>query len=135
MKATEEISVIIKNTIQQTENTVLRSTDMREALESQNEAVNKTINAFKSISSSMYELAEKIGDIRIVTQEMDAFKASSVESIQNISSVSEETAASSEEANASTEEQLASIEHLASLARDLGKLAGDMKVSIKVFKV
>ena len=66
---------------------------MREALESQNEAVNKTINAFKSISSSMYELAEKIGDIRIVTQEMDAFKASSVESIQNISSVSEETAA------------------------------------------
>ena len=90
MKATEEISVIIKNTIQQTENTVLRSTDMREALESQNEAVNKTINAFKSISSSMYELAEKIGDIRIVTQEMDAFKASSLNR-SNISSVSEET--------------------------------------------
>ncbi len=135
MKATGEIAGIIKDTIQQTENTVLRSSGMKDALESQNKAVNNTINAFKSISTSMYELAEKIGDIRDVTKEMDIFKANSVESIQNISAVSEETAASSEEANASTEEQLASIEHLAILARDLGKLAGDMKVSIRVFKV
>ena len=135
MEATREISSIINNTLKQTQTTVMRSTEIEEALRAQNESVNNTIEFFNRITASMQALAERIEEIRKETKEMDEFKADSLSSIQNISAVSEETAASSEEVNASTEEQLASIEHLASLSKELGELANSMKESISVFKI
>ena len=135
MEATREISSIINNTLKQTQTTVMRSTEIEEALRAQNESVNNTIEFFNRITASMQALAERIEEIRKETKEMDEFKADSLSSIQNISAVSEETAASSEEVNASTEEQLASIEHLASLSKELGELANRMKESISVFKI
>lgn len=135
MAATKEISLIISNTQKQTEITVQRSVDMEEALKSQNEEVNNTIESFKRITSSMQALAERIEEIIEDTKEMNSCKAESLSSIHNISSVSQETAASSEEANASTEEQLASIEHLATMAKELGEVANRMKESISVFKI
>ena len=135
MDAAKEISQIINKTLKQTELTVKRSQEMEETLKSQNEAVSNTTEFFRKINASMQALAEKIEEIRKETVEMNNCKADSIDSIQNISAVSQETAASSEEANASTEEQLASIEHLASLAKELGEVASRMKESISVFKI
>lgn len=135
MEATKEIASIINSTQKQTEITVRRSVDMEEALKSQNEAVHNAIVFFNNIASSIQALAEKIDAIRAETVEMNNCKADSLSSIQNISAVSQETAASSQEANASTEEQLASIEHLAVLAKELGEAANRMKESISVFKI
>ncbi|AGC68694.1 methyl-accepting chemotaxis protein McpB [Thermoclostridium stercorarium subsp. stercorarium DSM 8532] len=135
MEATKEISNIVNNTLKQTQITVNRSIEMEEALKSQNEAVNNTIEFFNRINTAMQALAEKIEEIRVQTNEMNLCKADTLASIQNISAVSQETAASSQEANASTEEQLASIEHLATLAKELGEVAAKMKEAISVFKI
>ena len=97
---------------------------------------NKTLSPGNEIKAGENKIPpEKIEEIRKETVEMNNCKADSIDSIQNISAVSQETAASSEEANASTEEQLASIEHLASLAKELGEVASRMKESISVFKI
>lgn len=135
MAATRDISAIIKSTQQQTEITVRRSLETEEILKSQNEAVINTIEAFKSIASSMEELAKCVQDIKDGTGEMNSCKGEALISIQNISAVSEETAASSQEVNASTEEQLASIENLANLALEFGEVVKKMNESISVFKL
>lgn len=135
MAATRDISAIIKNTQQQTEMTVQRSLETEEILRSQNQAVINTIQAFKSIAGSMEELAKCVQYIKDGTGEMNSCKAEALISIQNISAVSEETAASSQEVNASTEEQLASIENLANLALEFGEVVKKMNEAISVFKL
>ena len=134
MAATREIAVIIKDTQQQTDKTVQRSIATEEILKSQNKALGSTINAFNTIASSMAELEKRIKEIKDGVYEMNTYKEDALVSIQSISSVSEETAASSQEVNASTQEQMASIEHLVTLAYQLGEVAQKMMDSISTFK-
>jgi methyl-accepting chemotaxis protein len=135
MSATREISVIIKSTQEQIGKTVHRFSTTEEVLKAQNEAVSNTIIAFKSIAEAMETLSNQLKQIKNDATDMDAFKAEALTSIQNISAVSEETAASTQEANASAEEQMANIEQLASFAEELGEYAKKMNESISAFKI
>jgi methyl-accepting chemotaxis protein len=135
MSATRDISAIIKNTQEQIGKTVHRFVASEEILKAQNEAVNNTIEAFKSIAEAMEILSKQLEDIKNDSNDMNAFKAEALTAIQNISAVSEETAASTQEANASAEEQLANIEQLAGFAEQLGEYAKKMNESISAFKI
>jgi methyl-accepting chemotaxis protein len=135
MSATRDISAIIKNTQEQIGKTVHRFVASEEILKAQNEAVNNTIEAFKSIAEAMEILSRQLEGIINDANDMNAFKAEALTAIQNISAVSEETAASTQEANASAEEQLANIEQLAGFAEQLGEYAKKMNESISAFKI
>jgi methyl-accepting chemotaxis protein len=91
--------------------------------------------AFKNIDNSMNLLVTAVKKILGRVIEMDEDKDQTTLAIQNISAVSEETAASSEEVTASTQEQLSSIEDLSQFAVDLGELSEQLKASISQFKV
>src|SRR5690606_37049290 len=110
MSATREISAIIKNIQDQIGKTVHRFIASEEIMKAQNETVNNTIQAFKSIAEAMEILSIQLEKIKNDANEMNAFKAEAIASIQNISAVSEETAASTQETNASAEEQLVNVE-------------------------
>ncbi len=135
MEATKQISSIIKNTQDMTSRTVEKAASTEAALYSQNNAVHETIDIFKQILSSMENLSEKVEQINKMIMEMEENKEQAINSIQNISAVSEETAASSEEVTASTQEQMASIEDLSVKADELKKDAGELQQSIKQFKL
>ncbi|NLM28493.1 MAG: methyl-accepting chemotaxis protein [Clostridiaceae bacterium] len=135
MSATREISAIIKNTQDQIGKTVHRFSTTEEILKAQNEAVNNTIVTFKSIAEAMETLSKQLEQIKNDATDMDAFKAEALTSIQNISAVSEETAASTQKANASAEEQMANIEQLTGFAEELGEYAKKMNESISAFKI
>lgn len=135
MEAAKQIAAIIKNTQDMTAKTVQKAASTEAALSSQNNAVQETINIFRKILDSMENLNEKVEQINHMIMEMEENKEQAINSIQNISAVSEETAASSEEVNASTEEQLVSIEDLAAKAEELKKDASDLLQSIKQFKL
>ena len=112
-----------------------RFSTTEEVLKAQNEAVSNTIIAFKSIAEAMETLSNQLKQIKNDATDMDAFKAEALTSIQNISAVSEETAASTQEANASADEQMANMEQLASFAEELGEYAKKMNESISAFKI
>lgn len=135
IKSTKEIATLIKATQQQTATAVQYAQSADSILESQNEAVNATVSAFENISSSMEILSMRISEILNRINEMDSNKNHAIESMQNISAVSEEAAASVQEVTASTEEQLAGIEELAAFAQELNDVAAQLTVAINVFKI
>ncbi len=133
--STREISKIIKETQEQTARTVEKASSTELILKSQNEAVLGTIEIFKKIMNSMELLAEQVEHIMSRIAEMEENKAQAINSIQNVSAVSQETAASSEEVTASTEEQLSCIEELSRFAEELKALSGELQDSISKFKL
>lgn len=133
--ATREISSIISNTQEQTALVVESAKSSENILKSQNVAVQNTLDVFKKISNSMELLAGKVGEIMGGIIDMDSYKNETIAAITNISSVSQEIAASTEEVSASTEEQLSSIEELSGFAKQLDDAANSLNESIKKFKV
>lgn len=135
MKATREITEIIKNTQQQTKKTVDKAADTESILSSQNEAVLDATGVFKRIMGSMDNLSSQVEQIMSRITEMEDNKAEAINSIQNISAVSEETAASSEEVTASAQEQLSSVEELAQFAEELKSSSNELQRSMSKFKI
>lgn len=135
MNSTREIAAIIKSTQDQTAKAVEKTVATESIIKSQNEAVQNTINVFGQIMDSMRMLSTQVEQIMAKIAEMEENKTQAINSIQNISAVSQETAASSQEVTASTQEQLASIEELASRADELQKLSKDLQESISKFKL
>lgn len=135
MIATREIAIIIKNTQEQTAKAVEKAATSESILISQNAAVLSTIDIFKRTMDSMKTLSVQVEKIMSRISEMEENKEQTINSIQNISAVSEETAASSEEVTASTQEQLASIEELARFAVELEASAKNLQETISRFKL
>lgn len=135
MTATREISAIIKDTQNQTAKAVEKAVSTEDILKSQNQAVINTTAVFKRINSSMEMLASQVDQIISQIGDMEENKEYTINSIQNISAVSEETAASTEEVTASTQEQLSSIEELAAFAQQLGDASKELADSIARFKI
>ncbi|NSW89976.1 MAG: methyl-accepting chemotaxis protein [Firmicutes bacterium] len=135
MAASREIAALIKSIQSQTVKTVEKATMAEGIINSQNTAVQNTASVFKNISSSMDLLVQKIGQIMNSISEMEKNKEDALTAIQNISSVSEETAAYSQEVTASIEEQVSSIEELASYAKELNEAANKLMNEISIFKI
>ncbi len=135
INATKEIATIINQTQQQTAITVKQAQRADDIVESQNEAVSATVAIFERISSSMDTLSQRINEILNRITEMDSHKNKAIESMQNISAVSQESAASVQEVTASTEEQLAGIEELAAFAQELNDVSIQLTEAINKFKV
>lgn len=135
MKATRDISSIIKDTQNQTAKAVEKASATEAILKSQNDAVVETISIFKGIMCSMEALSGRVEHIMSLIADMEENKEFAINMIQSISAVSQETAASSEEVTASTQEQLSSVEELARFAEELGNAARDLEESISKFKL
>jgi len=114
---------------------VKRAQTAEEIVQSQNKAVAATIAAFRQIAESTEALTKRVQYIINGVMEMEDDKNQTVLAMQNISAVSEESAASTQEVTASTEEQLSGIEHLASFAEELNNLADELMQAINRFKV
>ncbi len=134
LQATKEITDIINKTRIKTSETVERAKSTEQIINSQTAAVEETITVFSAISSSMENLAEKVNSIKDSISKIDELKDDTVMAISNISSVSQQTAASSEEVTASVEEQLSSIEELSEKAAELNNIASELTKSISRFK-
>ncbi len=135
MKSARDISYIIGNTQKQTEKIVEKAEKTETIIKLQNEAVSDTTQVFRSIRLSMEILTTKVNEIMSSITEMENKKEQAINSIQNISAVSQETAASSEEVTASVQEQLSRIEQLASYAKILDESACELEESVSMFKL
>ncbi len=135
MDSAREISKLIKSTQDQTAKTVEKAADTEAILMSQNEAVQGTIQVFNKIMSSMDSLSVEVKQIMKRISGMEENKEQAINAIQNISAVSEETAASSQEVTASTQEQLSSIEELSRFAEELKMASDDLQSAVDKFKL
>ena len=117
--AAHDIAAIVKENQLQTNKAVQKAASTESTIAEQSFALEKAIRSFSEISDSMELLAAKVQDINNNTGEMEHHKNQVIVSIQNISAVSEETAATTEEVTASSEQQATEMKALQHKATEL----------------
>ncbi|NMA65377.1 MAG: methyl-accepting chemotaxis protein [Clostridiaceae bacterium] len=133
--AAKDISTIIKETRDYTVKTAQKATMTETILSSQNDAMRKTTDAFKRIKESMDRLLERVENIFNHISEMEKAKEQALNSIFNVSAVTEETAASTQQITASVQSQIFDIKELSELAEGLGHAAIELNNTISKFKL
>jgi methyl-accepting chemotaxis protein len=131
---TEEISNIINDLKDKTENAVTTMKHMDIIVNEQAESVKKTESKFEGIAEAIEKNKNSIDELNKSSKSMEDKKDNIISIIENLSAISEENAAGTEEASASVEEQTTSMEQIANASEKLSKLAEDMNQSVAKFK-
>lgn len=133
--STEEIKVIIEG-IKIKSETALKAIEATESVvKEQDLAVDKTQEIFSEILKSIGIMIDKVEEVQLSIVDINNKKQSTIEEIENISSISQETASASEEVTASTEEINAVMSKFTSYAGDLQLLSEKLGIEMEKFKV
>lgn len=125
------LEIIHVKTIASSENVDRARTTIKEQIA----AVEVARNAFNNIISGMDEILKKINAINEKIHRINQLKGMTVQSIMNISAISEETAASSQEISASAQEQTVIAGQVRNLARELNLMAENLVKVIANFEI
>lgn len=131
---TEEISKVINDLKEKTENAVTTMKEMSVIVNEQSKSVKDTKSKFEGIAVAIEKTQNIIDGLNESGKMMEDQKDTIINFIGKLSSISEENAAGTEEASASIEEQTASIEQIACTSEDLAKLAAEMNQNVARFK-
>ena len=101
----------------------------------QAKALEETVQVFGKIQSCVADLVDGIRQILDRLGDITSEKTMVQDAIQNISSVSEELAASTQEVTATLGEQTGSVGKLAQKSEELKKASQELEASISRFKL
>jgi methyl-accepting chemotaxis protein len=135
MEAANQIQKTVADIAVQNNETVATAKKAEDIVESQIEALNRTIDAFDDISNHVNKLAENFSGIIVRLNNIETVKEETLNSISNISAVTQQTAASAEEMNATAIIQNESVEQMKEAAITLEKDAKKLEEAIKIFKI
>ncbi|SHM57443.1 methyl-accepting chemotaxis sensory transducer with Cache sensor [Anaerosporobacter mobilis DSM 15930] len=135
MESANQIQEII-NSIQYQTNATAKTTQKAEQIVlTQEKALQDTIQVFGSINKLVEDLVLELDKIKQYVAGMESARNDTLDSIQNISAVSEESAAASEEVSATAISQSEEIEQLAGAAEGLTNDAKVLQQAIGKFKI
>ncbi len=134
-RSTEEITHLMENISEESALAIESMEMMRKVSQDQNVAVDSTNKAFADIANGIEAIVQKIKDINEAISKMQTDKDEVITAIENISSVSQETAASSQEVAATTEQQLKEIDDMNSAAERMNELVQELDKKLKNFKI
>jgi len=135
VNAAKQIQNTVKDIDVQNKETVNTAERAESIVASQTEALAKTVNVFDNISSHVNDLAINLNDILKRLKVIETAKDDTLNAIQNISAVTEQTSASSQEVNATAINQVDSVERLQVAAHVLEEDARKLEDAIKFFKI
>ena len=134
-KSTEEINNMMQSIQEESALAISSMETMKKVAQDQNLAVDKTNSSFNDIANAIDYIVSKINDVNTAVIKMQNDKSEVISSIENISSVSQQTAASSEEVAATTENQLKTLEDMKIAADSLDQLVKQLDVKLKKYKL
>lgn len=135
VQAANQIQKIVTQIQKKTQDTVVTAKQAESIVESQSESLGKTVQVFDNINRHVNDLVNNLNNISEGIQKIDAAKVDTMDAIQSISAVSEETAAASEEVNTTAINQIESVERLKVAAQELANDAKRLEESIKKFTI
>ena len=134
-RATRSIEDILGN-IQNEIGHTKENMDLSEiALEDANKTLELAKSAFEDIYKATMTSIEGIKQLNLRLERVDEDKDGVILAIENMSSITEETAASTEELSASMEEQAATMETIATSTENLSQTIGKLEQLINRFKL
>ena len=128
-----DIQDIIHDLETKSNETVEKTDAVGRIVNKQSEDMKKTADILNQVIKGIIGLIDRIDSIALSVQNMDKSKEKVVDVIQNLSSVSQENAASTEETSASTSMAMSTVEGIANEAVQLKGIAQDLEDRMKDF--
>ncbi len=133
--STEKIAQLIQLIQSDTDNTIQTMKKAAEEVYSGLNVVHVAGDSFQKIELAVNGVVSQIEDISESLKKLANGTDIVNESIQNVSDVAKESAMITQNISAATEEQLASMEEISSSSQSLARLADDLQIVIKQFKI
>ncbi|NLG89349.1 MAG: substrate-binding domain-containing protein [Clostridiaceae bacterium] len=131
--SSEEINKIIIGIQEQVDITTKTIVSTTETLKAQTESVNKTNEAFNKISDAVDELFAQLLEVKKGIKVLDEFKQTLYDSIANIASVAQETAASTQEITSLMYSHINSSEILVQLSESFDQIIKNLEDILNKF--
>jgi methyl-accepting chemotaxis protein len=131
----KEIDMIIKEVLTGVDNAVKQMGKASEVVQEQEAAMSDTINAFDNIAKVFTDINTNITKVAALSDKLDIEANDASNVINEIASLTEETAAGTEQVSASTEEQTVGIQQIAESSEKLANLALELQKSIEKFTI
>lgn len=135
MEAANEIGMVVASIQEQTKVTADSARTAEHMISTQEEALSNTVEAFSDINSDVNALVEHMSRIKEQVEAIEDEKKGTLYSIQDISAVSEQSAASAEQINSTMQIQTAEMASLSKAADDMAKDASVLQEAIQKFNV
>lgn len=135
MNAANEIQKVVKEIIEQTKGTVNTAKQAEGIVSVQTSIVDKTIEAFKNMNTSVETLAASLQGVGDSVSSMEEERRDTLRAIESISAASEETAASASVVNDSVQNQLSVVDDLKDASKELEQRSIELEKAINVFKI
>jgi len=132
---TEVIKSTVESILENSQQTVAVIASNAELMQSQNESVQSTQLAFKDNSDLSRAIATSISELMTQLSTMLEHKNQAIMSIQSISAISEETAASAEEVSASAMDQQAELQKVAESMQNMNDISNELQEVVNRFKL
>ncbi|EEP54189.1 methyl-accepting chemotaxis protein [Clostridium butyricum] len=130
-----EISRVVDEILNESRIIIDSSKDMNLEIEEQKEKLYQTINSFKNMSDSIKDIIPKIVEIQSLSDENKLKKNDVIDSIANVTAISEELAASTEEVSATASEFKESSMRIDTISKKLEELIGKLLEEANEFRV
>ncbi len=134
-KSNLEITNLVESIGEESQMAVAVMDDLRKASKEQTLSVEKTKQAFDDIANAIYAIVDKFRNVNESVNKMQSDKDEVIRSIEQISSVSQETAAASQEMSATTETQMKAFDELKEASSSLGQLVVELDSKLKRYKL
>ena len=134
-EAANEIGGIVGKIQAQTDQTVEAANRAGTIVASQNESLDSTLQAFHKVNDRVKQMAENLAKITEGMSRMEEAKKETVNSIMNISAVSEETSANATQVDSNAKMQQSLVDELKKSVELLSEKAVQMEETVGVLKV
>jgi len=134
-ESTKEIDAIVQELTESSKLAVETIHKVNEIISEQVDSVTDTEEKYKEIFKAVEQSVEAIENLNISEKNMEEKKGEILDTIQNLSAIAEENAASTEEASAAVTEQSTSMTQIVDASKSLSQLAEELTYSVSKFKV
>ena len=132
---TEIIKSTVESILENSHQTVAVIESNADLMQTQNESVQSTQLAFKDNSDLSRAIATSINELMAQLSTMLEHKNQAIMSIQSISAISEETAASAEQVSASAMDQQAELQKVAESMQNMNDISNELQEVVNRFKL
>ena len=134
-ESAKQIETIISQLIADSDKSVETMNIVKDIMVKQSENVTKTDEHFGQVLKGIENSIEAINRIAGKTEEMDKARVSVVDTVQNLTAIAEENAASTEETSASITEITTAVADISEKASHLKGIADKMDESMAIFQL
>lgn len=131
----QQIQAIIEEITSKTEECTEIAGKIQDAVGKESSALKSVSKSFDEVEANISEASDAVNKITEIVNAVEKSKVNVIDSISDLSGISEENAASAQQSNASTEELRASVEEVAQQASELKTVIEQLNNSVAFFKL